>query len=339
MVFNLSDRQRSTVAAAVTVLSAVVILSAAGAIVWLLGAFLARFSQVFLPLAVAGVVALILEPYYGWFLEKLKNPALALVAVFLAVLLPSSGLLWLFGDLVVEQVSGLLEKLPGWWQSIESQLEERWPRLKALIKEYGLDQRLASATEGHEGALISVVQILGDKILSAGVSLFGALGGLFSWAVFPVYVAFFLLMSGSSKEETSTEKIEEPQVEDGNEGAIDKPFEGWVHDVLPFLKPETRENVAYLVQEFLNIIVAFFRGQFLIAFLQGVLYALGFTLVGLEGGFVLGMMLGFLNIIPYLGSIVGLGVALPLGLFQEGGGWTLVAAILVVFMVVQTIEG
>ena len=54
---------------------------------------------------------------------------------------------------------------------------------------------------------------------------------------------------------------------------------------------------------------------------------------------ILGLLLGFLNIIPYLGSIVGLSVALPLALFQDGGGWTMVIAVLVVFTVVQTIEG
>ena len=38
---------------------------------------------------------------------------------------------------------------------------------------------------------------------------------------------------------------------------------------LPFLKSETRKDLVYLFEEFLNIIVAFFRGQLIIAFLQG----------------------------------------------------------------------
>jgi predicted PurR-regulated permease PerM len=322
----ISERQQSTVAAAITVLSTVVILSAAATIVWLLGAFLGTFSNVFLPLAVAGVLALILKPYFGWFRSKLRSKVLALLAVFLMVLVPGSVLLWLFGDLVVEQFSGLVEKIPTWWQGIEEQLKVRLPRLEEFSEKYGLEEKFVSATEGKEGVVFSVVQFLADKAISAGAGLFGALGGLFSWAVFPVYVAFFLLMeSGVAGAKESKE--------------LDKPFEDWVHEALPFLKPETRESVAYLVSEFVAIIVAFFRGQFLIAFAQGVLYAIGFTLVGLEGGFVLGMMLGFLNIIPYLGSIVGLGVALPLGLIQEGGGWGLVLAVLAVFTVVQTIEG
>jgi predicted PurR-regulated permease PerM len=112
-----------------------------------------------------------------------------------------------------------------------------------------------------------------------------------------------------------------------------------IDDYLPFLKKETRDDVVYLVKEFVNIIVAFFRGQLIVAFAQGVLYAIGFTAVGLKYGFVLGLALGFLNIIPYLGSIVGLGIALPLAFLQEGGGLQTVILVLVVFTVVQIIEG
>ena len=51
------------------------------------------------------------------------------------------------------------------------------------------------------------------------------------------------------------------------------------------------------------------------------------------------LVLGFLNIIPYLGSIVGLSVALPLAFLQEGGGVLVVVWVLLVFSVVQAIEG
>ena len=93
------------------------------------------------------------------------------------------------------------------------------------------------------------------------------------------------------------------------------------------------------MQEFVTILVAFFRGQILIAFAQGVLFAIGFSLAGVRYGFALGLILGFLNIIPYFGSIVGLGVTLPIAFFQEGGGLQTVVFALVVFVVVHLIEG
>ena len=313
---SLSERQKSTLAAAVTVLSAVVILAAVGTLVWLLSAFIARFAHVLLPLAVAGVIALILQPYHDWFIRRLKcPPVVALGLVFLVILVPIVAFAVFFGSLIVEQVTDLVTKAPQYWQSTSAAIEERWPKVLELWERYQIGERIEAATEGNEGVLFSALRTLGTKTLTAGAGIFGFLGSLFSWAVLPVYVAFFLLF----KREKSTD--------------------AWADVALPFLKADTRDTVAYLVQEFVTIVVAFFRGQFLIAFFQGLLFALGFSVVGLKYGFILGLMLGFLNIIPYLGSIIGLGVALPLGFLQPEGGMGLVIAVLVVFTVVQTIEG
>jgi len=70
-----------------------------------------------------------------------------------------------------------------------------------------------------------------------------------------------------------------------------------------------------------------------------VLFAVGFVLVGLPYGSVIGMMLGILNIVPYLGSILGLGTALPLAYLGDGGGMLRLVLVLAVFSAVQVIEG
>ena len=314
-IVDLSDRQQATVAAAITVVSAFVILCAVAALLWLVGAFFNTFSGVFLPLAVAGIVALILNPYFDWLVERKWPAPVALIAVFLAILIPIAGFGWFLGDLVVEQVSDLISKIPEWWKAGLEQLKQRLPKIQDLFYKYGLEEKLTSAVEGKEGAVLSALQFLGLKALAAGAGIFGALGKLFGWAVLPVYVAFFLLIDLKGQSRV------------------------WSDAALPFLKADTREDITYLVNEFVEIIVAFFRGQFVIALMQGILFAIGFQVVGLSYGLILGLLLGFLNIIPYLGSIVGLSVALPLALFQSGGGWALVAWVLVVFTIVQTIEG
>jgi len=54
---------------------------------------------------------------------------------------------------------------------------------------------------------------------------------------------------------------------------------------------------------------------------------------------VLGLSLGILNIVPYLGTIIGLSIALPLAFLQPDGGMPLVGLVLLVFVIVQNIEG
>jgi predicted PurR-regulated permease PerM len=106
----------------------------------------------------------------------------------------------------------------------------------------------------------------------------------------------------------------------------------------PFFKTGTAEDVIFLIREFFSLVVIFFRGQIIICLLQGILFAIGFTLAGLNYGVILGLMLGFLNIVPYLGSMLGLSVCLPMAWFQVGGGPTMLLVVIGVFCVVQAIE-
>jgi len=314
MAIEFSDRQRATIAAAITILSAVVILFAIGALFWIVGAFFVKFSAVFLPLAVAMVAALVVKPYYELISTRLKLGRVpALLVVFLSFIVPVAGLGWFFGDLLVEQIKGLVEAFPTWWTATVEWVRTRAPQLVQFYTETAVGQAVGGAVEGQSGAVVDVAQYLGRRMVSAGAGVLSGVATLLGWVVAPIYFAFFLMADTSH-----TSNLER---------------------FFPFLKSETRKDLVYLFEEFLNIIVAFFRGQLIIAFLQGLLFAIGFTLVGLKYGFVIGLTLGFLNIVPYLGNIIGLGTALPLAFFQGGGGLVQVLLVLVVFAAVQMIEG
>ncbi|MEM9592932.1 MAG: AI-2E family transporter [Acidobacteriota bacterium] len=312
-MIQLSERQQSAVSAAVTILAAFVIVLAVATLFWLVGSFVSTFSNVLLPLVVAAVAALVFRPYYEWLRERARfPPGLALAAVFLSAIVPLGMFGWFFGSVLVEQLTALVEGIPAWWQNTRVQLETRWPRILGFFENSPYGQQIQGSIEEHSGDVVAALQYLGGKLFSAGAGVLRGVVGLLGWLVLPVYFAFFLM-------------------------AEPKGFD--LRNALPFLKPQTRDDVAYLVEEFVNIIVAFFRGQLIIAFLQGLLFAFGFWIAGLQYGFVIGLVLGFLNIVPYLGNILGLGVAIPLALFQADGGLVRLAWVMAVFALVQTIEG
>ena len=115
----LGPRQRAAVAAALTILSVVVIVAAVLGLGWLLAQFVSRFSHVFLPLAVGWIGALVCRPYWSLLRERLRLPAaLALAALFLSLLAPLAAFGWFFGALAVEQLSGLIERIPDWWTAV-----------------------------------------------------------------------------------------------------------------------------------------------------------------------------------------------------------------------------
>ena len=313
MALQFTERQSRTIAAAITTLSTLVILVVIGLLGWLAALFLRTFSGVFLPLAVGAVAALVFRPYYEWLHTTARlGVALAVTAVFLSVLIPLGLFALFFGQLALDQLVGLAAQAPSWWESGRVWLEEQLPRATELLDESRFGMQLRQTVASQQDAILAWLQTIGTQALTASLGFARGIGALLSWFIVPVYFAYFLTATGVHLDAAK---------------------------VLPFLKQETRDDVTHLVQKFIEIIVVFFRGQMLIALLQGLLFAAGFSAVGLRYGFVIGLLLGFLNVIPYLGSIIGLAIAIPLALFQPDGGVTTLVLTLVVFVVVQQIEG
>ncbi len=312
MGLTFSERQAATVSTAITILAAIVILFAAGGLFWLLARFVRAFSGVFLPLAVGAIAALVCRPYFEWLTSKLRLPrAAAVAAVFLSILVPVTAFFAFFGTVLVGQLIDLLSRLPAWWQDVSSTLRERLPELKEFLAT-PMGAKVQEGLTGLQDEIFSGLEFFGGKALAAGAGMLSGVGAVLNWAVLPVYFVFFLV--------TKPAPVDSAQI-------------------LPFLKPETRNDVMYLLHQFVDIVVAFFRGQLLVALIQGLLFAVGFAAVGLRYGFTIGFVLGLLNVIPYLGSIIGLGVSLPLAFFQDGGGWGTMGGVISVFLVVQLIEG
>ncbi len=308
--FRLNPKQQKVVAAALTLLGIAAIVVLLYSAFLLLARFIRTFSPVLMPLAVAGILALMLRPFYIWLLRRVRWSWLAAALVLLSVALPIALGVWFFGSVLVKQVQGLVQQAPVWIERLSERVEAWAPQLSAFWEDRG--DAVKAGLQERSGWMAKQLLALLRQVLAAGFSAFRMLGGLLSWVVLPVYFYFLL----------TARRISLRQLEGG----------------LPFLKEETRRDVVYLGTEFLNIMVAFFRGQIGIAAIQSLLYAVGFGVAGLQYGIAIGLVLGFLNIIPYMGNIIGLAVVLPLAYFQPGGGAQLMVIVLLVIGAVNAIE-
>ena len=313
---KLTEKQQATVAFAITLVCAVVIVCFVGVVFFLLGLFISKFSNILLPLAVAGILAMMLKPFHRFLTRMMKGRKwLAVVVVFLSILIPLGLMIAVFGVTLVNQSMELYQDIkdPELSEKIDRYVEETMPAIRELWEKHELEEKLKAALDEHGALFVSWGRKFGEGALNAWGSVFQAAAGLLGWFVLPIYLAYFLVGEPIGK--------------------------GKLEDLMPFLKEGTRKDLSYLVFEFVGIVVSFFRGQLVIALIQGVLFAIGFSLVGLGYGFTIGLILGLLNVVPYLGSMVGLSVALPMALFQTGGGPVMLGLVLVVFTVVQCIEG
>jgi predicted PurR-regulated permease PerM len=309
----LTDSQRRVVGSAITILAflSAIVLLIGGAIV--IGRLLDFFSNVLWPLAVAGVLALMLRPIVGLLGFRLRLRRLnAVIMLFGVFVLLATGALVLLLPPLIDQLINFVSYLPTLWETAVKSVKLHYPQWIALVETHLENPTVRNVVD----AIASESKTLFSHAVPSLRAAFGGVLDVFAFlthvAIVPVYLFFFLLMRGAPAQR--------------------------LRDHLPFLRPGVREDVVFLVSEFVSIIQSFFRGQILIGFIMGVLFAIGFTLIGLRFGLVIGLTLGVLNIIPYLGTILGLAIALPLAFFQPGGGWQLLGLVLLVKAVVQIIE-
>ena len=113
--------------------------------------------------------------------------------------------------------------------------------------------------------------------------------------------------------------------------------QGW-KDLLP---ASMKEGLIEFVQEFDRAMNRYFRAQATVAAIQGVLFATGFWIIGLPMSILLGLLMGLLNMVPYL-QVIGLIPAFLLALVHvlETGAsvWVVFGLTGLVFVVLQIVQ-
>jgi predicted PurR-regulated permease PerM len=104
------------------------------------------------------------------------------------------------------------------------------------------------------------------------------------------------------------------------------------------IPPRHRGAAGALISRINFVISSYVRNQLVIALLMGVLYSIGFVIARVPLAFSIGMLSGLLNFIPYLGTLTGLTLSLSF-VALDGGGMARIVGVVVVFILVQSVEG
>jgi predicted PurR-regulated permease PerM len=115
-------------------------------------------------------------------------------------------------------------------------------------------------------------------------------------------------------------------------------FQKWRDSMEDLIPPRFREAFSRLFDESGRILESYVRGQLLIGAIMAVCYAVGFWFLGVPAWAGIALIAGLLNAIPYVGTILGIILAGGFTIAGGGGVWD-VAAVLGVFVAVQSLEG
>jgi len=302
MAIEFTDRQRKTIASGMTLLSLAVVVVFVSVVVWGLLRMLSFASAAIVPVVLGFFLSLFFKPYYRWWLGLLRNPTLALVVMLLSVFVPMGVLLWCAGSIIVDEIMNLVEQGPQLADQVLKWFHSTFPGLQSLLTQMGV----------RTDDLSGLYTRYGNAAMKAGSGALKCMSGILTALVTLIFFVFFLM----TRERRGGEVVAE----------------------MPFLKPETKAFVAEQIDAFFDILVSFFQRQTVICLIEGCYYGLGFWLVGLPYGFLIGFALGVINLIPLCGSVICLPIALPLAYFFGGSGLRL-TLVLTVWALGQLLDG
>lgn len=236
---------------------------------------------------------------------KINRP-LAVVFVFTLIFLAVFVILLFLLPLLAEQVRHLVQRVPEWFSWLA---ETGLPWLQAKLGLESIDssperlkESLGSYWKEASAALLGVV-----GTVSAGGQVM--MQWLMNLVLIPV-VTFYLL----------------------------RDWDGLVEGVRTLMPPGIEPTASRLTREIDQVLGAFIRGQMMVMFTLGAVYATGLWLLGLDLAVIIGMGAGLLSIVPYLGTLVGVVAAVVAAFFQFQDVFHPAMALLV-FAVGQSLEG
>ncbi|MBT5707912.1 MAG: AI-2E family transporter [Verrucomicrobia bacterium] len=367
-----SEDQAKIVWTAATALGVTVILVLVAAIFVGMGWMAKQLSSVLLPLAIAGVIAYLLDPVVDFFQKRGIARSWAIILVFFLAVLFQVGMVgtvvprllkdtrvlkaeWPdFKDRLQNRVDGFLHDNPFSVEASDILKKFKMPEMVSRLfedepqKKEASDESVGGTTNpqgegpGGKGQELSGVsleeepdsssptaipfdgiekvwaivepiisqmgQLFVDSIGRIG-SLLGLLAGL---ALIPVYVFYFL--------------AEKKGIQDS-----------WT-DYLPIHESKMKVEIVFVLRSINDSLIVFFRSQVLVAMCVGGLLMIGFSIIGLRYGVLLGFIAGILGIVPYLGVMLSIVPAVTISIIQSSG---ILHPLLTlgVFGIVQLLEG
>ncbi|MCL5098075.1 MAG: AI-2E family transporter [Candidatus Omnitrophica bacterium] len=294
----------------ITALAVGVLLGLISLLLWGVGWVLNQLSSVLLPLALAGIMAYLLDPVVDFFEHQGIPRRRAILWVFFLGVMSVLMLLAMVLPLLVVEVGELIHSLPDYAQQFRRGLSH-WLESSRL----GINARQVWDSQFGATAqawLTKTLPVISTWVLARMAQVASWAGLVIGLALVPIYLYYFLL-----------EK----------QGIADN----WT-DYLPLRESRVKEEVVFVLTAINDHLIVFFRGQILVALCDGVLLTLGFLALGLKYALILGLVAGLLSIVPYLGVMISIIPATGLALAQFGD-WLHPLLVLAVFVLVQMLEG
>ena len=249
------------------------------------------------------VAADAIEPIVDFFSKKLKIPRTftTILAIIVICLVVAVLLLAILPEIIIQLGSvNIKPVLVSLWETANSQAGKLGVNLRELVNQEEFVSVIGTRAASLSSVLSTTVSVVWSQTSSIVSIMLDAL-------IF-VVITFF----ASSR--------------------FNKINEAIFSLVPPHIQPSAKEWIL----KFDRIFSGFIRGQLTVCIILGALYAVLFTVSGIKGGGNLGIMVGALCFVPYVGLFTGIFISLVLA--SISGGLAGMAKVLVIFVMIQVCD-
>ena len=276
-------------------------------ILWLID----LLKNVLLPFFVACLIAYMFEPFvqYNRRLLHLRGRAVAIFVTLFEALFFLGVLGYFLVPMIMDemhQMAAIMRRYAVTQSQIRFLPGEIHDYLRRTVDFNQISDML---TRQEWGSIIENALTTTWSVITGSISV---IIGIFSWFIVVLYVVFIML-------------------------DYDR-LSNLFHHMVP---PKYRRTVSSIGNDIKRSMNHYFRGQALVAFIVGILFSIGFLIIGLPMAVVLGMFIGLLNMVPYLQLISIIPTTLLCLVYAAGGGgdfWTIFWESIAVYAIVQMIQ-
>ena len=255
------------------------------AAVLVLGKGLIMFKTLAIPVAIALLLTVLLQPLHRFLTHTARMPrALSAILSLLTLLAAVTGLVVVAGQQIAQGVSELTDKAVAGVQEMM-----RWAQGEPL----NLD---LSGVNEYWTNLLNNFQDYSGTLISGALSVTSTLGHVVTGVLIVVFCTIFFLIDG-------------------------RRIWSWLIGLLP---RHVRERTHQAGRRGLVTLSSYVRTQILVAFIDAVGIGLGAFLIGLPLAIPMGVLVFLGSFIPFIGAIVTGTIAILVALVVKGWFWALV---------------
>ena len=266
-----------------------------------LGTLTYYLSPILTPFLIGAIFAYLCDPVVEW-LTGFKIPrTLSVVIVFTTLFIFIILLLILLVPPIQTQVIALINQIPSMLNDIEEKL------LPWVSAHFGIDlkESLPKFENLRSENVVQASSSLLKSMLQSGITIFEV---LLNMVLIPVVTFYFL-----------------------------RDWDYIIQNIQTLIPKRAEPSVKKIAKECDTVLSAFLRGQLLVMLSLGIFYAIALSFIGLQYGMTIGLVIGLISIVPYLGMIVGVCVATITALTQFGT-FTSVLWVLLIFLIGHGLE-